>query len=139
MDLSQKDYIVIVQCHLVMQRCSGVMCEQALNERSGGFADYPSDRKYRTLYMTCGGCCGLAVQRKLTHLARKLKSSEGMGKDRVVVQLASCMTKDNFHGPPCPHLDLIKTLIERAGLEYRCDTKIDETSEKRRQEGMYSS
>ena len=139
MDLSQKDYVVIVQCHLVMQRCSGYLCEQAFNERAGGFSDYPADRKYRTLYITCGGCCGLAVQRKLTHLARLLRKAEGIDKDRVVVQLASCMTKDNFHGPPCPHLDLIKTLIERAGLEFRCDTWIDETAEQRRAKGIYTS
>jgi len=139
MDLSGKDYVVIVQCHLVKQRCSGYHCERAFNERTGGFADYPSGKKYRTIYMTCGGCCGLAVQRKLTHLTRMLKRAEGIDKGRLIVQLSSCMTKDNFHGPPCPHLDLIKTLIERAGLEYRCDTWIDTTAEARRAKGIYAN
>lgn len=138
MDLSEKDYIVVVQCHLVMQRCSGYLCEKAFNDRSGGFADYPADKDYRTIYITCGGCCGLATQRKLTQLARSLKKYEGIDKSRMVVQLASCITKDNFHGPPCPHLDFIKTLIERAGMDYRCDTEINKSSQAKREKGIYS-
>ena len=63
--MEEKEYLVIVQCHLVMQRCSGYFCEKAFSERLGGFADYPSDKRYRTLYMTCGGCCGRALHRKL--------------------------------------------------------------------------
>lgn len=137
MNPAEKDYIVIVQCHIVKQRCSGVRCEQAFTGRTGGFAEYPADRSYRTLYMTCGGCCGRAVQRKLTHLARKLRKSEDMAKGRIVVQLSSCITKDNVHSPPCPSLQLIKTVIERAGLDYRCDTHIDEISEAKRAKGIY--
>ena len=137
MDLAEKDYVVIVQCHIVKERCPGYFCEKAFHERTGGFADYPKDRAYRTLYMTCGGCCGLAVQRKLTSLARQLKKREGIGKDRIVVQLSSCMTKDNFHGPPCPHLDYVRTLIARVGLDVREDTSISERAEQRRREGVY--
>jgi len=139
MDLKEKEYVVVVQCHLVKQRCSGVMCEQAFRGRTGGFSEYPTDKAYRTLYLTCGGCCGQAVQRKLTHLARTLSKSENMEKSRIVVQLASCITLDNFHGPPCPHLELIKTVIERAGLDYRCDTYIDKEAEAKRAKGIYSS
>ena len=138
MDLAEKDYVVIVQCDIVKERCPGYFCEKAFHERTGGFAAYPKDRGYRTLYMTCGGCCGLATQRKLTSLARQLKKREGIGKDGIVVQLSSCMTKDNFHGPPCPHLGYIKTLIARAGLDVRDDTSISELSEKRRREGVYA-
>ena len=137
MDLAEKDYVVVVQCHIVKERCPGYFCEKAFHERTGGFADYPRDRAYRTLSMTCGGCCGLAVQRKLTSLARQLNKRESIEKDRIVVQLSSCMTKDNFHGPPCPHLGYIKTLIARAGLDVREDTQISELSEKRRREGIY--
>ena len=39
-DLNEKDYVVIVQCNLAKQRCSGVLCEQGFNQRAGGFADY---------------------------------------------------------------------------------------------------
>ena len=136
-DLQDKDYVVIVQCHLVKQRCSGYFCEKAFHERTGGFADYPADKPYRTLTLTCGGCNGLAVQRKLTHLARKLREREGIGRDRIVVRLSSCMTRDNFHGPPCPTLDYIKTLIARIGIDVREGTSISELSERRRKDGVY--
>lgn len=137
-DLKDKDYIVIVQCHIVKERCSGYFCEKAFTDRTGGFAAYPKDKAYRMLNMTCGGCCGKAVQRKLTHLARKLKKGEGMGKERIVVQLSSCMTKDNYHSTPCPHLDYLKGLIAKIGLDVREDTRVSRTSEKRREDGVYS-
>ena len=136
-NLNEKDYVVIVQCHIVKERCPGYLCEQSFNGRTGGFADYPKDRSYRTLYMTCGGCCGLAVHRKLTSLLR-LAKKEGIEKDRVVVQLSSCISKDNFHGPPCPHIDYIRDLIGRVGLDVREDTVISPLSEKRRKDGVWS-
>ncbi len=137
MEPKLKDYIVVVQCHIVAQRCSGYYCEKAFAQRSGGFAVYSKQRPYRTLYLTCGGCCGRALQRKLTHLARQIEKGEAIGKDRIVVQLSSCITRDNFHGPPCPHLDYLKTLIARTGLDVCEDTQISETSEKRRREDRY--
>ena len=137
-DLKEKDYIAIVQCQIVKERCSGYNCEQAFNKRIGGFSVYPKDKSYRALNLTCGGCCGQAVHRKLSNLVRRIKKQEGIGKDRIVVQLASCMTKDNFHSSPCPHLDYLKGLIAKLGLDVCEDTFINETSEKRRKAGMYS-
>lgn len=136
-DLKEKDYVVIVQCHIVKERCSGYNCERAFHERMGGFAAYPKDKTYRMLNMTCGGCCGRAVHRKLSHLTRSIKKKENIGKERIVVQLSSCITKDNFHAPPCPHLDYLKALIAKLGLDVREDTIISEKSEKRRKEGLY--
>lgn len=136
-DIEHKDYVVIVQCHIVKERCSGYGCERAFHERTGGFAAYPKDKAYRMLNMTCGGCCGRAVHRKLTNLIRRIKKAEDIGKDRIIVQLSSCMTKDNFHSSPCPHLDYIKGLIAKLGLDMREDTFIDQKSEKRRKEGLY--
>ena len=89
--------------------------------------------------MTCGGCCGRATHRKLTLLLRTLKKKEGLEKGDVVVQLSSCMTKDNFHAPPCPHLDYIRMLIGRIGLDVQADTVISEKSQHRRDEGVYRS
>ncbi len=137
-DLNGKDYVAIVQCHIVKQRCSGYFCEQAFHKRTGGFSMYPKDRSYRSIYLTCGGCCGQAVQRKLRHLARELQKREEIGKDRIVVQLSSCITKDNFHGPPCPHLDYLKDLIARLGLDVYEDTRISDQSETRRKGGSYA-
>ena len=138
-DLKTKDYVVIVQCHIVKERCPGYNCEKAFHERTGGFVDYPKDKVYRMLYLTCGGCCGRALHRKLSNLTRRIKKQEGIDKSRILVQLSSCITKDNFHAPPCPHLDYLKILITRLGLDLREDTFVNETSEKRRKAGLYDT
>ena len=137
--MESKDYIVIVQCDLVMQRCSGYFCEKAFHERTGGFGVYRADKAYRTLYLTCGGCCGRGLHRKLEHLANKLFAQEKVARDRIAVQLSTCMTKDNYHGPPCPHLAYIKTLIGRLKLDYREDTHISLKAQERRKAGVYKS
>lgn len=137
LDPTQKDYIVIVQCDIVMEYCSGYYCEKAFHERIDGFADYPADRAYRTLYLTCGGCCGRGLQRKLINLLRKIKAKEGVERDRIVVHLSTCMTKDSYHGPKCPYLGYIKELIDRLHLDVREDTKISAKAARRRDEGVY--
>jgi predicted metal-binding protein len=138
-DTKNKDYIVIVQCHIVKERCPGYLCEKAFHERSGGFSIYPKDKKYRMLNMTCGGCCGRAIHRKLSSLTRRIKKKEGIDKDKIVVQLSSCITKDNFHASPCPHLDYIKGLIKKLELDMCEDTVISEKSALRRESGIYSN
>ena len=134
-----KDYIVVVQCHLTKQRCTGFACEIALHERTGGFADYSKDKAYRTLYITCGGCCGRNLHAKLSQIVRKLGKLREIEKDRIVVQLSSCITTHNFHGPPCQHLDYLKTLIEQIGLDVREGTWTNKLSQKRREQGRYGS
>jgi predicted metal-binding protein len=138
-DLTQKQYIVLVQCEIVKERCPGYLCEKAFHERTGGFAPYPKDKAYRILTLTCGGCCGRATHRKLTQFLRTIGKKEGISKDQIVVQLSSCITNDNFHAPPCPHLDYLKTLISRIGLDVVDASVIDEKSEQRRREGVYHS
>lgn len=135
----KKDYIAVVQCHLVKQRCSGYFCEKAFHERTGGFSDYPSEQPIRTLYMTCGGCCGRAMHRKLANLIQKIGKKEGIGKERIAIHFSSCITKDNYHGPPCPHLDYLKTLVAKLGVDLREDTTISEQAEQRRKAGEYLS
>jgi predicted metal-binding protein len=139
MDLERKRYIVVLQCHIVKERCPGYLCEKAFHERTGGFAAYPADMRYRYLNITCGGCCGRATHRKLTLMLRTMKKREGIEKAQVLVQLSSCITKDNYHAPPCPHLDYIKTLIARIGLDVCEDTVISEKSQQRREAGLYST
>ena len=137
-DVNSKEYVVIVQCHIVKERCPGYFCEKSFRERTGGFAAYPKDKTLRMIFMTCGGCCGRALHRKLALLAKVLKKSEGMEKDKIVVQLSSCIAKENYHGPVCPHLGYLRQLIARVGLESLEGTSISEKAEKRRQEGAYS-
>lgn len=138
-DWQEKDYLVVVQCHIVKERCPGYICEKAFHERTGAYADLPEGKPLRRINLTCGGCCGRALQRKLTNLARTIKKKEGMEKQRILIQFSSCMTKDNFHAPPCPHLSYLRTLVERTGMDLCEDTVISDLSEKRRQEGLYRS
>ena len=137
--VKDKKYIVIVQCHIVSERCSGFHCEKAFHDRSGGFTAYPKESNYRMLSLTCGGCCGRALLRKLGNLIKLSKKRDGLEKSDIVVHFSSCITKDNYHAPPCPHLDYLKSLVARAGLDLKEDTWISKTSEKRRQEGRYRS
>lgn len=139
MDATSKDYIAIVQCYIVKERCSGYLCERSFHERTGGFAPYPSDAPIRTLNITCGGCCGKALHRKLVDLVRTIEKREGIGKERIAVQLSSCITKDNYHSPPCPHLDFLRQLIAKLELDTMDDTHISGSAEGRRRLGVYES
>ncbi len=133
-------YIVIVQCHIVTEKCPGFFCEQAFTKRTGSFAEYKDQPNIRCLTLTCGGCCGRAVHRKLSLLLKTLKKREGIEKDDVVVHLSSCIAFDNFHASPCPHIDYLNELIGiKLGLQIKNGTKISEHSEKCRSEGLYIS
>lgn len=135
--LEQKDYIAVVQCDIVQEVCSGYQCERAFHERTGGFVDFPKEKDFRALYLTCSGCCGRALQRKLLNLVRNLEKQEKIKPERVIVQFSSCITKDSFHGPPCPHLDYLKELVVRMGLDFAEDTAISQTAEERRATGCW--
>ncbi|MEW6358921.1 MAG: CGGC domain-containing protein [Planctomycetota bacterium] len=113
-----KDYIVVVQCHIVKERCPGYNCERAFHAREGRFIEYPKEHPMRLLAITCGGCCGRAVHRKLAKLRKSIKKKEGIEQDRIRVHLASCITSDSSHGPPCPHKEYLTTLIrDKLGLD----------------------
>ncbi|MFC2149470.1 CGGC domain-containing protein [Candidatus Auribacterota bacterium] len=137
MRLEDKSYIIVLQCNIVMERCSGYLCEKSLNERTGGFSKYPKDKQIRTIYMTCGGCCGRATHRKASHLIKQIRAQEKISKDKIIIQLASCITEDNYHGPKCPHLGYIKELLKKLDIDYMEDTYISKLSEKKRQAGKY--
>jgi predicted metal-binding protein len=133
-------YVVAVQCDIVKDRCSGYQCEREFTQRLGAFAPYAGDDDVRFLSMTCGGCCGKAVQRKLTNVVRQSNKREGIARDDIVVHLSSCACKESYHGPVCPHLDYLKSIIAgKLGLALVEGTVINETSEARRQSGQYKS
>jgi predicted metal-binding protein len=135
--IMDKKYVVIVQCHIVKERCSGYLCEKVFNNREDRFSGYSGDM--RMLSITCGGCCGLAVHRKLSNLLKLAKKQEGIEKDQIIVHLSSCITNDSYHGPPCPHLAYLKELITKLGLEIVCGTRISKKSESLRQAEIYRS
>lgn len=128
--------VVIIQCDIVQKECVGYACMKSFYERSGRFTGYDADTKYMTI--TCGGCCGAGVAGKIEDLNRKLKR---WGDDRrdVVVHLASCVVSDNYHRPPCPYRDYIKTIVERKGYPVIFGSYISKTAEKKRQDGIYEA
>ena len=88
--------------------------------------------------MTCGGCCGRAVHRKLSNFIKQAAAKEKITKENIIVHLSSCISKDNYHGPPCPNIDYLKNMISgKLGLDIIEGTKISNLSEKLRQEGKY--
>ena len=137
--MKEKDYIVIVQCHIVKQRCSGYYCEHSCQRREGRFSGHDPDKRLRSLYLTCGGCCGRGLHRKLGHLTRMIQRNEGIEKERILVHLSSCITEDNYHGPPCPHLDYLHALIRKLELDVVEGTRISRKSQERRDAGTYES
>ena len=137
MDVKDIKYVVVIQCHIVKERCSGYYCEYAFSHRNGAFECYSSDSNLRILTMTCGGCCGKAVHRKLTNLLRQMKKKENIKKENIIVHLSSCIAFESYHGNECPHKDYIKSLIGKIGLEIKEGSRISEITEKRREKGIY--
>lgn len=134
---ADKEVVIILQCHIVMERCGGYFCERAITHREDAFARYPKQQPLRHVMLTCGGCCGRATQRKICNYLNKLKQKEGIDRSRVVVHLATCITQASYHGPKCPHLDYLRELLARLEIEVRDDTHLSKTAVKRRAKGMY--
>lgn len=130
--------IAIIQCDITLDRCPGFFCDRAFVNKTGGFEKIEYDKSTRKLNISCGGCCGRAVQRKLSLLAQKAKKFDNIGKDEILVKLASCITKENYHGPKCPHLDYIVKLIDKLGMKYSFDTAISKNAEEKRHAGIYA-
>jgi len=129
--------IAIVQCHLVHQRCPGYFCDRTFVTRTDGFSGLDLSPDVRKLSFTCGGCCGRALHRKLVQLKKKAKQYDSIEPENILVKLASCITKDSYHGPACPHVDYLKALVQKTGLSFSCDTHISKRAEAKRASGEY--
>ena len=129
--------IAIVQCDITLERCPGFFCDRAFVNKTGGFEKIDYDKNTRKLNISCGGCCGKAIHRKLSLLAQKAKKHDNIEKDEILVKLASCITKDNYHGPKCPNLAYITKLIKGLGMNLSLDTHISKKAEERRAAGVY--
>jgi len=139
MNIEDKEYVLVIQCHIVKESCSGYYCEKYFHERGGGFVDFRKGTPVRVLYTTCGGCCGRGVHRRVNNLLKNIKKAEKISKNKIVVKLSSCITKENYHGPACPHLEYLQDVIGKLGVDVSLDTVINETSEKLRKKGVYKS
>ena len=135
--MEQPKLIVTVQCDIVKERCSGYACVSAFNGRQHAFADYPPDAEIAMLPMSCGGCCGKRVLRKLSNVKKQVKKKGVKFPEEVLVHLSSCVALSSFHGPKCPNLDYMKECIGRHKLRIVEGSCVSGQSEKRRQEGVY--
>jgi predicted metal-binding protein len=131
-------YVVIIQCDITHNRCSGFACTNAFYTRADTFKNYDVSTRY--ISFTCGGCCGKSVAAKLEHLSKKLRIKNNIEKDEVSVHLSSCMTTDNYHTDRCPHIDYIKSIISKKGYKNIIEgSYISKGAEKKRSEGIYKS
>ena len=131
-------YVVVVQCHIVKERCSGYICEKTFHDKQDAFSDYDKSNT-RFLSLTCGGCCGRAVHRKLSDLIKMIKRKEGASKEKIIVHLSSCIVYDNYHGPQCPNIEYLKNIItEKLELKLIEGSYISKAAQKKREAGVYS-
>ncbi|QHI73415.1 CGGC domain-containing protein [Aminipila terrae] len=129
-------YVMIIQCDIARQRCSGFACTNGFYNRDDVFKDYDDQVKY--IALTCGGCCGASLASKLEHFSNKLAKKTDVTKNEVAVHLSSCMVTDNYHHDRCPHVDYIKALVEKKGYKRIVEgTYISKVSEKKREKGEY--
>ncbi len=132
----EKKYVVIIQCDIAHNRCSGYACTEGFYNRVGPFEEYDQETRY--ISFTCGGCCGKSVSAKLEHFSKKLKATNEINKINVDIHLASCMTTDNYHYDRCPHVDYIKGIISKKGFKNISEgSYISKTSSALREKGIY--
>lgn len=129
-------YVVIIQCDIAHNRCSGFACTNAFYNKDNVFKDYDDSTRY--ISFTCGGCCGKSVATKLEHLSKKLKAKNNIDKDEVIIHLSSCMATDNYHYDRCPHIDYIKSIILKKGYKSVAEgSYVSPGAEKKRAEDIY--
>lgn len=98
--------IAVLRCETVSEVCPGVGCLKAFYDRREFFRDYEKDVMLLGFF-TCGGCSGRRVSRLVKALLK-----HGL----TTVHLSSCMLMEDGY-PKCPHLDEIKTTLQKSGLK----------------------
>ncbi|OQY02418.1 MAG: hypothetical protein B6I26_00850 [Desulfobacteraceae bacterium 4572_130] len=136
----KKKYIIVIQCHIVKEYCSGFLCEHTFNKRVDCFSCYDSNNNLRFLSITCGGCCGRSTLRKLQDFISQAEAREKIIKNEIVVHLSSCVSFESFHGPECPHKEYISKIItEKAGLDLVYGSRLSPITEARRKKNIYKT
>jgi len=129
-------FVVIIQCDIAHNRCSGFACTNSFYARDGAFAGYGDGVKY--ISFTCGGCCGKSVAAKIEHFGKMLQAKTELTKNEVVVHLASCMVTDNHHYDRCPHVQYIKDILAKKGFHNIVEGSfISGKATKLREKGVY--
>ncbi len=131
-------YVVIIQCDVAHNRCSGFSCMKSFYERLNKFKRYGENTRY--ISFTCGGCSGKGVASKLENLNKNLRREEGLTREDVVVHLASCMTNESHHSDRCPHIEFIKDIVARKGYKDIVEgSYISKNAARKRELGIYKS
>lgn len=133
----ESKYVIIIQCEIAHNRCSGFACTNAFYEKTGFFKNYGEDVKY--ISFTCGGCCGKSVAAKLEHFTKKLLKKTELKREDVMVHLSSCMVTDNYHYDQCPHLQYIKDIVTKKGYRLVEGSYISKGAERKREAGEYKN
>lgn len=131
-------FVVIIQCEIAHNRCSGFACTQAFYKNEEMFKAYEAGTEY--LSFTCGGCCGKSVAAKLEHFSKNLLKKTALKKQDVVIHLSSCMVTDNHHYDRCPHVDYIRQIIGKKDYDQIVEgTYISRNATVKREAGIYTS
>lgn len=94
--------IGIIRCQQTEDMCPGTTCFHVAKQGKLAFEELGSCEIVG--FVTCGGCPGKkSVTRAKTMAERGAE----------VIVFASCMTKGNPIGFPCPHIQTIKNCIEK--------------------------
>lgn len=92
----------VIRCMQTEDFCAGTNCFKMIANKTGSFEGTTEDIEIIG-YVNCGGCPG----KKAVLRTRKLLS---MGVDTIA--MASCITKGNPIGYPCPFMAKMRDLIK---------------------------
>lgn len=93
----------VIRCMQTEDICPGTVDFKVIREKKGAFNHTDGDIKVIG-FCTCGGCPGKKAAARAAMMVKR-------GADTIA--LASCITRGNPSGFPCPHAQLIKASIEK--------------------------
>ena len=92
----------IIRCRETIDMCPGIMCFRSAEKHTGAFEELGEAQIIG--FVDCGGCPG---KRAIS----RAKKMEELGAN--VIMLASCISQGTPIDFVCPHLESIKTTLEK--------------------------
>lgn len=93
----------IIRCQQTQDYCPGTSDFKVIQNKKGVFEGVEEEIELIG-FNTCGGCPGKKVVLRAQEMVKR-------GADTIV--LASCITRGNPIGYPCPHADKIKEVLTK--------------------------
>lgn len=100
--MKEKKKIGILLCEQHCNKCHGLKCFRALNDREGAFAAYKDVDLELVSYCSCTGCNASAGNKIFSEWKK------------AGIELAFFSTGFHCGYPPCPHLKFMRDLAEKA-------------------------